>query len=211
MRNEWSLVRRIFSLILKHCDSLPLLQHVLCYNDCNTAPSEQTGLCCSVGVSHHTDYSVNNFASALEKREIWDLYVWTTRVNHSLFQAFRLWDDAKRCEQEKWTVPPPKSRLEKWRVFALRAASTLIWGDVGLLFHFILSKIVACLRAVICISVAILDGWKSEDLRGGRKTPPARKPTISRDKNQQTNRTSRCQKNNEVLFDGQSWSRNRPF
>ena len=56
-------------MILKHCDSLPLLQHVLCYNDCNTAPSEQTGLCCSGGVFHHTDYSVNNFASALEREK----------------------------------------------------------------------------------------------------------------------------------------------
>ena len=37
---------------------------------------------------------------------------------------------------------PPKSRMGKWRVFALRAASSLIWGDGGLLFHFILSKIV---------------------------------------------------------------------
>ena len=42
-------------------------------------------------------------------------------------------------------VPPPpllKSRMGKWRVFALRAALSLIWGDGGLLFHFILSKIV---------------------------------------------------------------------
>ena len=49
---------------------------------------------------------------------------------------------------------PPKSRMEKWPVFALRAASSLIWGgwltrpqssllrrDGGLLFHFILFKI----------------------------------------------------------------------
>ena len=27
--------------------------------------------------------------------------------------------------------PPPKSRMEKWRVFALRAASSLIWGEWG--------------------------------------------------------------------------------
>ena len=43
--------------------------------------------------------------------------------------------------------PPPKSKMGKWRVFALRAASSLIWGGGGgggggLLFHFILSKIV---------------------------------------------------------------------
>ena len=44
--------------------------------------------------------------------------------------------------------PPlsPKSRMGKWRVFTLRTASSLIWGliwgDGGLLFHFILSKIV---------------------------------------------------------------------
>ena len=41
--------------------------------------------------------------------------------------------------------PPPKSRMGKWRVFALRAPSSLIWGgggDGGLLFNFILTKIV---------------------------------------------------------------------
>ena len=32
--------------------------------------------------------------------------------------------------------------MGKWRVLALRAPSSLIWGDGGLLFHFILSKIV---------------------------------------------------------------------
>ena len=37
--------------------------------------------------------------------------------------------------------PPPKSRMGKWRVFALRPPSSLIWGGWGLLFHFILSKI----------------------------------------------------------------------
>ena len=39
--------------------------------------------------------------------------------------------------------PPPKSRMGKWGIFALCAASSLIWGVGGLLFHFILSKIVA--------------------------------------------------------------------
>ena len=40
---------------------------------------------------------------------------------------------------------PRKSRMGKWRVFALCAASSLIWGGGGggLLVHFILSKIVA--------------------------------------------------------------------
>ena len=33
---------------------------------------------------------------------------------------------------------PPKSRMGKWRVFALHGASSLIWGDGGFLFHFIL-------------------------------------------------------------------------
>ena len=38
---------------------------------------------------------------------------------------------------------PPKSGMGKWLVFALRAASFSTWvGDEGLLFHFILSKIV---------------------------------------------------------------------
>ena len=27
--------------------------------------------------------------------------------------------------------PSPKSKMEKWRVFALRAASSLIWGGGG--------------------------------------------------------------------------------
>ena len=43
---------------------------------------------------------------------------------------------------------PPKSRMGKWRVFALRAASSLIWGDGGLLFHFILSKIVGVFNSI---------------------------------------------------------------
>ena len=34
-----------------------------------------------------------------------------------------------------------KSKMRKLRFFALRAASSLIWGDGGLLFHFIVSKI----------------------------------------------------------------------
>ena len=40
---------------------------------------------------------------------------------------------------------PPKSKMGKWRVFALREALSLIGGrgDGCLLFHFILSKIVA--------------------------------------------------------------------
>ena len=29
------------------------------------------------------------------------------------------------------TSPPPKSKMRKWRVFALRAASSLIWGGWG--------------------------------------------------------------------------------
>ena len=45
---------------------------------------------------------------------------------------------------------PPKSMMGKWRVFALRAASSLIWGDGGLLFYFILSKIV---EAALCIKL----------------------------------------------------------
>jgi len=38
--------------------------------------------------------------------------------------------------------PPPKSRMGKLRVFALLAASSLIWGGGrgGVLFHVILSK-----------------------------------------------------------------------
>ena len=62
---------------------------------------------------------------------------------------------------------PPQSRMAKWRLFALRAASSLIWGggDGGLLFHFILFKIVAisysqfvfyCLCAVRSLSTVNL-------------------------------------------------------
>ena len=36
--------------------------------------------------------------------------------------------------------------MGKWRVFALRVASPLIWVDGGLLFQFILSKIVDCIE-----------------------------------------------------------------
>ena len=48
---------------------------------------------------------------------------------------------------ENLDPPPPhpplslKSKMRKLRFFALRAASSLIWGDGGLLFHFIVSKI----------------------------------------------------------------------
>ena len=44
--------------------------------------------------------------------------------------------------QNKWktqTPPPPfppKSRMEKWRLFALRAASSLIWGEWGFAIPF---------------------------------------------------------------------------
>ena len=59
-----------------------------------------------------------------------------------------------RCKRklQSWTKlmknldpPPPISKTEKWHIFALRAASSLIWGgaDGGLLFNSILSKIVA--------------------------------------------------------------------
>ena len=136
MRNEWSSVRRIFPLILKHCDSLPLLQHVLCYNDCNTAPSEQTGLYCSGGVFHHTDYSVNNFASALEKREIWDLYVWSLRVSLSLVTAVQIVGQCKkweRCEQEKhrgwgreWAFPSLSLSLSSPLLFPARWLRAII-------------------------------------------------------------------------------------
>ena len=45
--------------------------------------------------------------------------------------------------------PPPKSRVGKWRVFAVRAASSLIWGDGGLVFHFILSKIAGVFNSIM--------------------------------------------------------------
>ena len=37
------------------------------------------------------------------------------------------------------TLLPPQSKMEKWRVFALRAASSLIWrggGGLGFAVHF---------------------------------------------------------------------------
>ena len=49
-----------------------------------------------------------------------------------------------------------------------------------------ISHFLACLQAVICISVAILDGWKSEDLGRGRRKPPARKPMKSTPVHKQT-------------------------
>ena len=55
--------------------------------------------------------------------------------------------------------PPPLPR-----VFALRAASSLIFfgGDGGLLFHFILSKIVVCYTAVFSFChVTLLPTWTS--------------------------------------------------
>ena len=51
--------------------------------------------------------------------------------------------------QNKWktqTLPSPKIKNGKLLVFALFAVSSLIWGERSLLFHFILSKIVATRR-----------------------------------------------------------------
>ena len=48
---------------------------------------------------------------------------------------------------------PPKSRMGKWRVFALRAASSLIWGDGGLLFNFFCARLqvtVSWLTELVC-------------------------------------------------------------
>ena len=50
--------------------------------------------------------------------------------------------------QHRWkicTLPPPPSKIEDEKMgrFGFCAASSLIWGDGSLLFHFILSKIVA--------------------------------------------------------------------
>ena len=45
------------------------------------------------------------------------------------------------CQNKSRPHPPPcppKSRMGKWRVFTLHGASSLIWGDGGFLFHFIL-------------------------------------------------------------------------
>ena len=45
---------------------------------------------------------------------------------------------------ENLDPPPPKSKMGKWRVFCPSRGFILdLGGDVGLLFHFILSKIVA--------------------------------------------------------------------
>ena len=43
---------------------------------------------------------------------------------------------------EKLNRPPglPKTKMEKWHVFALRAALSFIWREGGLLFHFILPR-----------------------------------------------------------------------
>ena len=61
----------------------------------------------------------------------------------------------------------------------------------------------ACLQAAICILVAILDGWKSEDLGLGAKTPPTHDFSGQKVKSCPAadsvfNWLSRCQKNNKV-------------
>ena len=57
-------------------------------------------------------------------------------------------------------TPPHQIKDGKWRVLALHAASSLIWGggfDGGLLFHFILSKIVAIdLESRYCTVINLL-------------------------------------------------------
>ena len=60
-------------------------------------------------------------------------------------------------KMEQQTPIPPKSRMGKWHVFSLRAPSSLIWGDGGLLFHLILSKIVASWGRIRVTSNSLTD------------------------------------------------------
>ena len=56
---------------------------------------------------------------------------------------------------------PPKSGMGKWRVFALRAPSSLIWGDGGLLFHFVQD----CLKASTDITHSVMIAIMTRNLR----------------------------------------------
>ena len=73
---------------------------------------------------------------------------------HNSYQATML--DKIDGKPRPYTPPPPQKKKKKKRdrkkarVFALRAASSLVWGDGGLLFHFILSKIVATVMLLVC-------------------------------------------------------------
>ena len=52
--------------------------------------------------------------------------------------------------------PPPKSWMGKWRVLAFARLHPLFEGDGGLLFHFILSKIVPLLTTVNALSLKLI-------------------------------------------------------
>ena len=57
--------------------------------------------------------------------------------------------------------PPPLNQGLKIVRFGFCAASTLIWGDGGLLFHFILSKIVATSNSKLVTSKSQLHNSQS--------------------------------------------------
>ena len=66
----------------------------------------------------------------------------------------------------------PKSRIGKWRVFALRAPSSLIWGGWGFAvpFYFVQD----CRGGLIGASRGL--GWNNRDLGNGRASPPSHIP-----------------------------------
>ena len=52
--------------------------------------------------------------------------------------------------------PPPKSRMGKWRVFALRAASSLIWGGWGFAVPFYFVQDCSQIAAVFIIKRPVM-------------------------------------------------------
>ena len=59
--------------------------------------------------------------------------------------------------------PPPKSRMGKWRVFALRAPSSLIWGGWGFAvpFYFVQD----CLKASTGVTHSVMIAIMTRNLR----------------------------------------------
>ena len=72
---------------------------------------------------------------------IFDLEGWASAVPFYILSKITILDNI----DEKFVPSPPPSKIEDEKMgrFGFCAASSLIWGDGSLLFHFILSKIVA--------------------------------------------------------------------
>ena len=77
-----------------------------------------------------------------------------------------VWNTDYNLGQNKWKTyapPPPNSRMGKWRVFALRTPSSLIWGGWGFAvpFYFVQD----CLKASTGVTHSVMIAIMTRNLR----------------------------------------------